>query len=69
MLDLILQSSITSARKKKKFTKAVVKMLKKIIDISNSNLIKNADGLLSTRSVDEEVEWIGKDKKRLPENR
>ena len=53
---------------KEKITKAVVKMLKKIIDISNSNLIKNADGLLSTRSADEEVEWVGKDKKRLPEN-
>ena len=52
-----------------KITEAVVKMLKKIIDISNSNLIKNAEGLLSTRSVDEEVEWICKDKKRLPENR
>ena len=33
---------------KVKITKAVVKILKKIIDISNSNLIKNADGLLST---------------------
>ena len=56
-------------KENEKITKAVVKMLKKIIDISNSNLIKNADGLVSTRSVDEEVEWIGKDKKRLPENR
>ena len=38
-------------------------MLKKIIVISNSNLIKNADSLFSTRNVDEEVEWIGMDKK------
>ena len=53
---------------KEKITQAVVKMLKKIIDISNSNLIKNTDGLLSTRSVDEEVEWVGKDKKGLPDN-
>ena len=53
---------------KEKITKAVVKMLKKTIDISNSNLIKNADGLLSTRSADQEVEWAGKDKKTLPEN-
>ena len=52
-----------------KITKAVVKILKKVINISNSNLIKNADGLLSTQSVDEEVEWVGKDKKRLPDNR
>ena len=40
---------------KEKITKAVVKMLEKIIDISNSNLIKNVNGLLSTESVDEEV--------------
>ena len=33
-------------KEKEKNTKAMVKMLKKIIDISNSNLTKNADGLL-----------------------
>ena len=47
----------------------MVKILKKIIEISNSDLVKNADGLLSKRNVDEEVEWIGEDKKRLPEGR
>ena len=46
-----------------------VKMLKKIIAISNSNLVKNADALLSARNVDGEVDWFRKDKKRLPENR
>ena len=50
-------------KKKEKITKAVVKMLKKIIVISNRNLIKNADSLFSTRNVDEDVEWIGMDKK------
>ena len=50
-------------KKKEKITKGVVKILKKIIVISNSNLIKNADSLFSTRNVDEEVEWIGMDKK------
>ena len=54
---------------KEKITKAVVKMLKKIMQISNSNLVENADGHLSKRNVDEEVEWIGDDKKRLPEGR
>ena len=44
-------------------------MLKKIIAISNSNLVKNADALLSARNVDGEVDWFRKDKKRLPENR
>ena len=54
---------------REKITKAVVKMLKKIMQISNSNLVENVDGRLSKRNVDEEVEWIGDDKKRLPEGR
>ena len=32
---------------KEKITKAAVKVLKKIIDISKENLVKNSDGLLS----------------------
>ena len=51
-----------------KMTQAVAKMLKKVVHLSNSNLIKNADGLLSKRTVEHEVEWIRKDKKRLPDN-
>ena len=54
---------------KEKISEAVSKHLKKITDISNANFIKNADGLLSRRNVNEEVEWISKDKKRLPDNR
>ena len=54
---------------KEKIARAVVKMLKKIIDISNANLVNNANWLLSKRNVNEEVEWVGKDKKRLPDNR
>ena len=53
---------------KEKIAKAVVKMLKKIIDISNANLVKNVDGL-SKKYINEKVEWIGKDKKSLPDNR
>ena len=49
-------------------TQAVVKMLKKVVDLSNANFVKNADGLLAKRTVEQEVEWIGKDKKRLPDN-
>ena len=58
-----------SCLKKEKITRAEVKMLKKIIAISNSNLVKNADALLSARNVDGEVDWFRKDKKRLHENR
>ena len=32
-------------------TEAVVKMLKKVADLSNSNLIKNADGILLALAV------------------
>ena len=54
---------------KEKITQAVIKMLKKIIDISNANLVKNVDGLLSKQNVNEEVEWVGMDKKRLSDDR
>lgn len=39
---------------------AVVKMLKKIADISNSSIVMNADGLLSNKPTDMNVEWIRK---------
>ena len=50
-------------------TGAIVKMFKKIIDMSNANLIKNTNGLLSKKNVDVNVEWVGKSKKRLPQNK
>ena len=54
---------------KEKMAQAVMKVLKKVVDLSNLNVIKNANGLLAKRTVEHEVEWIGKDKKRLPDNR
>ena len=54
---------------KEKILEAVVKMLKRIIELSNANLKKNADGLLAKLPVDENIEWVGKDKKQLPDNR
>ena len=53
---------------KELMTEAVLKMLKKIVDISNSSVVKNADGLLSKRPTEMEMEWIGKSKIRLPNN-
>ena len=41
-------------------------MLKKIVDVSNSSILKNFDGLLSKRPAEMEVEWIGKSEMRLP---
>ena len=50
-------------------SEAIVKMLKKITDLSNSNLIRNANGLLSKKLSDIDVEWVGKLKKRLLDNK
>ena len=40
----------------------VVESLKMIAKISNSNLIKNNDHLLSKMSFEPDVQWVGKDK-------
>ena len=45
---------------------AVMKCPRHINDISNSNDIRNADGLLSRREVGVPVEWIGENKCRVP---
>ena len=47
----------------------VVKMFNNVFDLSNVNIVKNADRLLASKTTQEEVEWAGKDKKRLLENR
>ena len=54
---------------REKMREAVLKMLKKAIELSNANLIKNADGLLAKKSVEWKVEWVGANKKRFPDNR
>ena len=48
---------------------AVVRMLQKIKYLSNSKLIKNADGLLSRKWTNVNVEWVGQLKQRLPPNK
>lgn len=45
---------------------AVVKYLKHINDISNSNIVRNSDGVLSRREVDVPVDWIRQSKQRVP---
>ena len=54
---------------KEKMRQAVLKVLKKVVDLSNTNIIKNAERLLSKRSVEQNVEWVGETGKRAPENR
>ena len=50
-------------------TQAVVRMLQKITDLSNSNLTKNVDDLLSRKSTNVDVEWVGQTKQKLPPNK
>ena len=45
----------------------MLKVLKKIVDLSNSNLQNNADGLLGTRPHrNQDILWVGG--KRVPED-
>ena len=48
--------------------KAVLKVLQKVVDLSNSNIIINADGLMATKPIDQEVEWVGETGNWVPEN-
>ena len=58
-----------SCDEKKLVIDAVVKMLKKAADISNSNIVKNADAVLSKNSSEMEVKWIGHSKQGLANNK
>ena len=51
--------------KKKIMMECVVSALKHKINISNSHLMRNADGLLSGMDKDPEVNWVGKNKTRV----
>ena len=45
---------------------AVVKCLKHVNDICNSNIVRNADGVFSWKEDDVPVDWIGDNKQRVP---
>ena len=45
---------------------AGIKCLKNMNDVSNSNIVRNADGLLSRKEFDVPVAWVGEHKQRLP---
>ena len=45
---------------------AVMKCLRHINDISNSNVACNADGLFSRRKIDVPVDWVSENKCRVP---
>ena len=57
---------------REKMRKIVLIVLKKVVDLSNANLIKNIDGLISNKSTNQGVELRGggeKTGKRGPENK
>ena len=45
---------------------AGIKCLKNMNDVSNSNIVRNADGLLSRKEFDVPVAWVGEHKQRFP---
>ena len=49
--------------KRKTARDIVVNFLKRAAEISNANLIRNANYVLFTMDVEPSVEWLGKDKK------
>ena len=53
---------------KHKMREAVLRVLRKVVDLSNSNLVKNADGLLATRPISKNIEWVGESRQRVPES-
>lgn len=52
-------------------TEAIIKKLKEITDLTNANLVRNANGLLWKRkpSDKENIEWIGSTEKGFSENK
>ena len=38
---------------------SILKVLKKMVDLSNSNHLKNADGLLAKKPMDQDLQWVG----------
>ena len=53
---------------RQKTREAVLRVLKKVVDLSNSILQKNADGLLASKPHNKDILWVGYGGKRVPEN-
>ena len=50
-----------------KIKQTAVKALEHIAGVSNTNLVRNADGLLCRKRSDSEVEWVDGVKRMIPE--
>ena len=53
---------------RQKTREAVLRVLKKVVDLSNSILQKHADGLLASKPHNKDILWVGDGGKRVPEN-
>ena len=53
---------------KHKMREAVLWVWRKVVNLSNSHLVKNGDGLLATRPINKNIEWVGESGQRVPEN-
>ena len=53
---------------KHKMREAVLRVLREVVGLSNSHLVKNADGLLATRPINKNIEWVGESGQRVHEN-
>ena len=58
----VLSDVEVSGEKRKAARDIVVNFLNKAVGISNANLIRNANYLLSAMEVEPNVEWVGKGK-------
>ena len=56
---LIHRSLIFDNSDRKKTKESVLRVLKKVVDLFNLNLQKNADGLLATRPHNKDILWVG----------
>ena len=53
---------------RQRIRKSVLKVLRKVVDLSNSNFQKNTDGLLATKPhKNEDILSVGESDKRIPE--
>ena len=50
-----------------KIKQAIVKALEHIVGVSNTNLVRNTDGLLCRKNSASEVEWVDGVKRVIPE--
>ena len=54
---------------RQKTRESILRVLKKVVDLSNSNFQKNADDMLATKPYNKNILWVGDSEKCVPENK